>query len=49
MPEDLRRLAVAALDRVTGHDSELPGLWGDDDSGRDWLAGIERLRVVLSP
>jgi hypothetical protein len=48
LPEDLRPLAVAALDRVTGHDSELRKLWGDDDSAREWLAGIGRLRVVLS-
>ncbi|MGW7304863.1 DUF4259 domain-containing protein [Streptomyces sp. NPDC054835] len=47
LPTALRPLAVAALDRVLGKDSELLELWEESD-GEEWKAGILRLRAVLA-
>ncbi|MFC9248984.1 DUF4259 domain-containing protein [Streptomyces sp. NPDC057136] len=45
---ELRGLAVSALDRVVGEESELPELWGDSGEGEQWTAGIAELREVLA-
>ncbi|MFE7548997.1 DUF4259 domain-containing protein [Streptomyces gardneri] len=47
LPVDLRPLAVAALDRVLGPESELLELWEESD-GEEWKAGIRKLRAVLA-
>ncbi|MFJ5834885.1 DUF4259 domain-containing protein [Streptomyces sp. NPDC093089] len=47
LPTDLRPLAVAALDRVLGPESELLELW-EESNGEEWKAGIRKLRAVLS-
>lgn len=47
LPADLRPLAVAALDRVLGEDSELLELWEESD-GEEWKTGVLRLRAVLA-
>ncbi|MER5711713.1 MULTISPECIES: DUF4259 domain-containing protein [unclassified Streptomyces] len=47
LPAELRPLAVAALDRVLGPDSELLELWEESD-GEEWKAGIRKLRAVLA-
>ncbi|MFB7515349.1 DUF4259 domain-containing protein [Streptomyces sp. NPDC056144] len=47
LPADLRPLAVAALDRTLGPESELLELW--EESGDDtWVTGIRTLRAVLA-
>lgn len=55
--DDLRALALEALERVLGSASELPELWQNDADGQDgadtqgsaeWLAGMQRLRAGLS-
>ncbi|MFF2818365.1 DUF4259 domain-containing protein [Kitasatospora cineracea] len=48
-PAELRPLAVAALDRVLGADSELAELWDETDLSTDWREGIDRLCTVLRP
>ncbi|MER8047164.1 DUF4259 domain-containing protein [Streptomyces sp. NPDC094032] len=47
LPATLRPLAVAALDRVLGEDSELRELW-EESGGEEWKAGVLRLRAVLA-
>ena len=47
--EVLRELAVQALDRVLGDDSELAELWDETDKGPAWRSGVTRLRAVLDP
>ncbi|MFI8516736.1 DUF4259 domain-containing protein [Streptomyces sp. NPDC085481] len=47
VPAALRPLAVAALDRVLGADSELLELWEESD-GEEWKAGVLRLRAALA-
>ncbi|MEU7068769.1 DUF4259 domain-containing protein [Streptomyces narbonensis] len=47
LPAELRPLAVAALDRVLGPESELLELWEESD-GEEWKAGIRKLRAVLA-
>ncbi|MFC8507407.1 DUF4259 domain-containing protein [Streptomyces sp. NPDC057411] len=47
LPATLRPLAVAALDRVLGEDSELLELW-EESGGEEWKAGVLRLRAVLA-
>ncbi|MFE5299527.1 DUF4259 domain-containing protein [Streptomyces sp. NPDC056632] len=47
LPTELRPVAVAALDRVLGPESELLELWEESD-GTEWKAGIVRLRAVLA-
>ena len=41
------RLAVRALDRVTGSGSETAELWAESPSGAEWSAGVGRLRHRL--
>ncbi|GAA2610821.1 DUF4259 domain-containing protein [Actinomadura fulvescens] len=48
LPVHLRRLAVLALDRVTGPDSDLPGLWGEGDTATEWHTRVRHLRSVLA-
>ncbi|MFP8884983.1 DUF4259 domain-containing protein [Streptomyces mangrovi] len=47
--EDLRPLAVEALDRVVAGESELAALWDETTSGPQWRESIDRLRAVLAP
>lgn len=44
----LRDLALEALDRILGPDSELPDLWADRDDAQAWQADVQRLRQSLS-
>ena len=46
LDDDLSALAVAALDRIVGNDSEWRSLWGE--GGATEFPIIERLRSVLS-
>ncbi|MFG2000815.1 DUF4259 domain-containing protein [Spirillospora sp. NPDC048911] len=48
LPTHLRRLAVLALDRVIGPDSELPELWAGTESAAEWRIGVYRLQSTLS-
>lgn len=48
LPVELRALAVAALDRVVGEESELAELWGEGGEGAAWEQGIRALREVLA-
>ncbi|WUH97933.1 DUF4259 domain-containing protein [Spirillospora sp. NBC_00431] len=49
LPGDFRSLAVAALDRVVGPESESRELWAEGADGlREWLSEIERLRKALT-
>ncbi|MFH8500527.1 DUF4259 domain-containing protein [Streptomyces coeruleorubidus] len=47
--DDLRPLAVEALDRVVAEKSELAELWDETPSGPQWRQSISRLRAVLAP
>ncbi|MCQ6552987.1 DUF4259 domain-containing protein [Streptomyces sp. C10-9-1] len=47
LPRELRPLAVRALDRLVGGDSELAALWDEGGEGEEWREGIARLRAVL--
>ncbi|MEV0036376.1 DUF4259 domain-containing protein [Streptomyces sp. NPDC050804] len=48
-PEELRALALRALDRVTADKSELRDLWIDaDGEDGEWHRGIARLRSTLT-
>ncbi|MGV9289257.1 DUF4259 domain-containing protein [Streptomyces sp. NPDC003719] len=47
--DDLRLLAVDALDRVVAKESEIAALWNETPSGLEWRRGILRLRAVLEP
>ncbi|MFD7665692.1 DUF4259 domain-containing protein [Streptomyces sp. NPDC059788] len=47
-PPQLAVLAVHALDRVLAPDSELAELWDEADGGREWRAGLARLRARLA-
>lgn len=47
LPDDLRDMAVTALDRVTDEDSELHGLWTDSGSNDDWDAQIVKALAVV--
>ncbi|MFF3253931.1 DUF4259 domain-containing protein [Actinacidiphila glaucinigra] len=46
---DLRTLAVEALDRVVGEESELAALWDETFDGPKWRQSISRMRAVLAP
>lgn len=48
LPDDLVPLALRALDRVLGADSELWELWQESDGGRSLLAQVEPLRAALT-
>lgn len=47
LPTELRPLAVRALDRVIGPDSEWRQLWSESDELPDALAGVRQLRATL--
>ncbi|MEV5595107.1 DUF4259 domain-containing protein [Streptomyces sp. NPDC052496] len=48
-PQQLAVLAGHALDRVLAPDSELAELWDESDGGgREWRAGLARLRAELT-
>ncbi|QIQ07156.1 DUF4259 domain-containing protein [Streptomyces liangshanensis] len=48
-PEELRDLAVRALDRVLAEDSELRELWADGEGERGpWWRGVTSLRGALA-
>ncbi|WP_425358639.1 DUF4259 domain-containing protein [Streptosporangium roseum] len=47
LPDDLRALALRALERVLADGSELKDLWDESDSSAEWLSEIEKLRAVL--
>ncbi|MFD9504181.1 DUF4259 domain-containing protein [Streptomyces sp. NPDC060035] len=48
-PEDLRTLAVDALDQVVAELSELAELWGEAANGPKWRQDVTHLRGVLDP
>jgi hypothetical protein len=55
LPDDLRELAVRALDRVLGESSEVAELWAvggrpdpDDRSEATWFGVMRRLRATLA-
>lgn len=47
--EDLRALAVEALDRVVSDDFGLLETWAAPQDGAQWMSGLRRLRAVLDP
>lgn len=48
VPEDVAALAVRALDRVVGADSEWRELWEDTGDAADALAAVGDLRTALA-
>ncbi|MEU2628872.1 hypothetical protein ABZ641_17740, partial [Kitasatospora sp. NPDC007106] len=44
----LRPLAVRALDRILADRADAVASWTDPRDGREWLAGLVRLREVLA-
>ncbi|MEU8524783.1 MULTISPECIES: DUF4259 domain-containing protein [Streptomyces] len=48
LPLDLRPLAVQALDRILGPDSELVELWEESADGGLWRDGVLRLRGTIA-
>jgi hypothetical protein len=48
LPADLRDLASAALNRVTGPDSELQELWTEDGPNDEWASQIAALHAALA-
>jgi hypothetical protein len=48
IPRELDGLALAALDRVVGEDSELRGPWGDGEELQGFLATLAPLRAALA-
>jgi hypothetical protein len=50
IPADLYPLAVRAIDRILGEDSEIRQLWleGDETGDGLWLASTRRLRDILA-
>jgi hypothetical protein len=50
IPADLYPLAVRAIDRILGEDSEIRQLWleGDETGDSPWLASPRRLRDILA-
>ncbi|GAA1992225.1 DUF4259 domain-containing protein [Catenulispora subtropica] len=49
LPDDLRPLAVSAIDRVMGEDSELAEEWGDGGQQSAWHRITLELREALTP
>lgn len=47
LPADLRTLAIEALNRVVGKNSELAELW-DESGGEEWREEMRQLKAVLS-
>ncbi|MGW7367043.1 DUF4259 domain-containing protein [Streptomyces sp. NPDC054841] len=48
-PEELRALAIDALDQVVAETSEVAELWDETPDGPKWRQDIARLRNVLDP
>ncbi|MEV6104738.1 DUF4259 domain-containing protein [Streptomyces sp. NPDC051940] len=48
IPDWMPALALKALDRITGPESELAELWDDTEHGPQWRSVIRRLRRVLA-
>ncbi|MEU9395373.1 DUF4259 domain-containing protein [Streptomyces sp. NPDC048324] len=49
LPDDLRKLATEAIDRVLD-DEDGPGSnWVDPQDGKQWRANLHHLRTVLAP
>jgi hypothetical protein len=48
VPQELDGLALAALDRVVGEDSELRGLWEEGERLQEFLATLAPLRAALA-
>lgn len=48
LPDSLRTLAVAALDRVATQPSELAGLWADASGAGHWQAQLDRIKRALT-
>lgn len=48
VPQQFDGLALAALDRVVGENSELRGLWGDGEQLQGFLATLAPLRAALA-
>ncbi|WP_418956774.1 DUF4259 domain-containing protein [Streptomyces tritici] len=48
LPLDLRPLAIRALDRILGPDSELAELWEESEDAGPWREGVRRLREILA-
>jgi hypothetical protein len=46
-PEAMVRDALAALERITGSDSELADLWRESNETGDWLGSAHELRLRL--
>jgi hypothetical protein len=52
VPGAVTALALAAIDRITGEDSELAALWREgEDGGAQWIAAVAdlRRRVAAAP
>lgn len=47
LPDDLRDLALAVLDRVTGDESDLQAAWTEGGPDDAWAAEITTLRTQL--
>ncbi|MEY9839240.1 DUF4259 domain-containing protein [Streptacidiphilus sp. EB103A] len=45
---DLRPLATEALERIASDESGLTEAWVDSGDGREWLAMMNRLRLILT-
>ncbi|MFJ8747569.1 DUF4259 domain-containing protein [Embleya sp. NPDC127516] len=48
-PDDVRVLAVEALDRVVAEGSYIAELWDESGEGQRWRRSITNLRSVLDP
>jgi len=48
-PDDLRELAVEALDRIVSDEFGLVESWVAPEDGKQWLSSINRLRAILAP
>ncbi|MFI0483923.1 DUF4259 domain-containing protein [Actinomadura sp. 9N215] len=49
LPDDFRALALAALDRVAGPDSESQDLWAETGNGlQEWHTELDNLRKALT-
>lgn len=48
LPSNYYVRAVAALDKITGEESELKELWEESESYQEWLAEISDLKIRLT-
>jgi Domain of unknown function (DUF4259) len=46
--EPLRALALEALERLIGPESDLPDAWDEADDAQAWLGNVQRLQDALS-